>query len=64
MTASGVLQRQQHQRPAVQASQPPQGYSEATIKTIMDLGVSRAEAIRHLDAAGGNPEIAASLIFS
>ncbi|KAJ2663349.1 DNA damage-inducible protein 1 [Coemansia sp. RSA 1200] len=60
-------QPQQHQQQGVSAQMRQQSggiHSETTIKTIMDLGVSREEAIRHLDAAGGNPEVAASLIFS
>lgn len=39
-------------------------YPEAVVKSLMALGVSREEAIRNLDAAGGNPDAAASLIFS
>ncbi|KAJ2511093.1 DNA damage-inducible protein 1 [Coemansia sp. RSA 1939] len=72
-SASAVQQQQQPQQQqqhrqqgaSAQIRQQPVGiHSETTIKTIMDLGVSREEAIRHLDAAGGNPEVAASLIFS
>ncbi|KAJ2794085.1 DNA damage-inducible protein 1, partial [Coemansia furcata] len=71
MTASNLAQRQQYQQH--QQYQPPQqqqqqqrapSYSEETISAVMALGVSRDEAIRHLDAAGGNPDVAASLIFS
>jgi DNA damage-inducible protein 1 len=39
------------------------GHPESTIRTIMDLGVSREVAIRTLDAAGGNVDVAASLLF-
>ncbi|KAJ1906153.1 DNA damage-inducible protein 1 [Coemansia sp. IMI 209127] len=60
MTTANAARRNQQQQQQQQANT----YPEATIKTIMDLGVSRNEAIRHLDAAGGNPEVAASLIFS
>ncbi|KAJ1667198.1 DNA damage-inducible protein 1 [Coemansia sp. RSA 1813] len=60
MTTANAARGDQQQQQQQQTST----YSEATIKTIMDLGVSRNEAIRHLDAAGGNPEVAASLIFS
>ncbi|KAH9977748.1 hypothetical protein BGW80DRAFT_773781 [Lactifluus volemus] len=38
-------------------------HSENTIRTIMDLGVSREVAISTLDAAGGNLDVAASLLF-
>ncbi|KAK0206969.1 hypothetical protein DFS33DRAFT_1257229 [Desarmillaria ectypa] len=38
-------------------------HSEEYIKTIMDLGVTREVAISTLDAAGGNIDVAASLLF-
>lgn len=39
-------------------------YPESAIQTIMDLGgVSRELAISTLDAAGGNVDVAASLLF-
>ncbi|KAJ7591496.1 hypothetical protein C8J56DRAFT_565085 [Mycena floridula] len=38
-------------------------HSEANIKAIMDLGASREVAIRSLDAADGNVDVAASLLF-
>jgi len=39
-------------------------YPETAIQTIMDLGgVSREVAISTLDAAGGNVDVAASLLF-
>jgi DNA damage-inducible protein 1 len=38
-------------------------YSEQDIGTLMGLGVSREVAISTLDAAGGNLDIAASLLF-
>jgi NACalpha-BTF3-like transcription factor len=50
-------------------SQPSAGtssdtkYSENDITTLTNLGVSRQEAIHALDMAGGNCEIAASLLF-
>ncbi|KAJ2733528.1 DNA damage-inducible protein 1 [Coemansia sp. BCRC 34962] len=71
VAASDLAQRQQYQQH--QQYQPPQpqpqqqhalSHSEETISSVMALGVSRDEAIRHLDVAGGNPDIAASLIFS
>ncbi|KAJ2317498.1 DNA damage-inducible protein 1 [Coemansia sp. RSA 2704] len=56
------------------ASQPPQqapqqpplstSYPEETIKFVMDLGVSREQAIYYLDAADGDANAAASMIFS
>lgn len=47
-------------------SGPPSNsrYPETAIRTIMDLGgVSREVAISTLDAAGGNVDVAASLLF-
>ena len=39
-------------------------YPESAIQTIMDLGgVSREVAVSTLDAAGGNVDVAASLLF-
>lgn len=39
-------------------------YPESSVRTIMDLGgVSREVAISTLDAAGGNVDVAASLLF-
>ena len=47
-------------RPLSNSSQ----YPESSIRTIMDLGgVSREVAISTLDAAGGNVDVAASLLF-
>jgi len=42
---------------------PSSGHPESSIRTIMDLGVSREVAIRTLDASGGNVDVAASLLF-
>ncbi|KAM0746062.1 hypothetical protein T439DRAFT_143385 [Meredithblackwellia eburnea MCA 4105] len=39
-------------------------FPEAAIATLVGLGVGREEAIRLLEASGGNPELAANLIFS
>lgn len=39
------------------------GHSESDIATLTNLGVSRQEAIHALDMAGGNCEVAASLLF-
>jgi len=38
-------------------------HPESAIRTLMDLGVSREVAISTLDAAGGNVDVAASLLF-
>ncbi|SRR6266702_2636992 len=48
---------------APQSSVPAQRYSERDIRILMDLGVSREVAISTLDAAGGNVDAAASLLF-
>ncbi len=50
----------------VPSSSQPKGktdYPESSIKLLTDLGVSREEAIGALEAAGGNPELAVSLLF-
>lgn len=47
-----------------QASSPQSSrHSETSVKTLMDLGASREQAISLLDAAGGNVDVAASLMF-
>ena len=54
------------------APAPPRGsgggagtpFSEGDIRTIMEMGASREDAIRTLRAAGGNLDVAASLLFS
>jgi len=46
-----------------QPQQTRSRYSEVDIQTIMSLGASRELAIRTLDAAGGNLDIAASMLF-
>lgn len=38
-------------------------FSEKDIKLLTDMGVSRQEAIHALEMAGGNPDLAASLLF-
>ncbi|KEI42540.1 uncharacterized protein L969DRAFT_21408 [Mixia osmundae IAM 14324] len=43
---------------------PASSHSSQAIDSLMALGVSRQEAIRLLDASGGNPDVAASLMFS
>ncbi|KAJ1943123.1 hypothetical protein EC988_006315, partial [Linderina pennispora] len=53
--------------PAVQpAAQPGAGqakYPEETVQAIMSFGVTREQAISALDAASGNPDVAASFLF-
>ncbi|KAG2193322.1 hypothetical protein INT47_005635 [Mucor saturninus] len=41
----------------------PQGYPEKDVKLLTDMGVSREEALHALEMAGGNPDLAASLLF-
>lgn len=47
--------------PQQQQSQPR--FAETDIRTIMGMGVSREMAIQTLEAAGGNVDLAASLLF-
>ncbi|KAJ1741980.1 DNA damage-inducible protein 1 [Coemansia sp. RSA 989] len=47
-----------------QTPQTPQGHSEHAIKAVMDLGVPREHAVHLLDAANGDVNVAASMIFS
>lgn len=42
---------------------PPGRFPEKDIQIIMDMGLTRDEAIRALEATGGNVDIAASLLF-
>lgn len=42
---------------------PSSRHPEQAIRTLMDLGVTREVAISTLDAAGGNVDVAASLLF-
>lgn len=44
-------------------AQPATRHSEEKIRTLMDLGASRELAISTLEAAGGNVDVAASLLF-
>ncbi len=41
----------------------PSRYPESAIQTLIDLGATREVAIRTLDAAGGNVDYAASMLF-
>lgn len=47
-----------------QPSQPTQQYPDATIAQLVALGFSRDEAVRALDAADGNVDVAASFLFN
>lgn len=49
--------------PSSSSGPPPARFPEKDIQLIMDMGLSREEAIRTLDAANGNVDIAASLLF-
>ena len=37
--------------------------NEESIKTLMELGADRAQAIEALNACDGNPDLAANLLF-
>ena len=39
------------------------GFPEPSIQTLMDLGVSREEAVRLLETSNGNVDVAASMLF-
>jgi DNA damage-inducible protein 1 len=43
---------------------PPAGFPEEHIQQLMGLGATREQAVGALEAAGGNMDIAASLLFS
>ena len=49
--------------PAAGAGISQSSHSEEAINTLMGLGVTREVAISTLDAAGGNIDVAASLLF-
>lgn len=49
--------------PAARAAQRTQQHPEDKIRLLMDLGATREIAISSLDAAGGNVDVAASLLF-
>jgi len=49
--------------PSASRSAPPSRYPEKDIRVLMDLGLTREVAISTLDAAGGNVDVAASLLF-
>lgn len=51
--------------PSTPARAPaPAAFPEASITSLVNLGVTREEAIRYLEASGGNTEMAANLVFS
>lgn len=50
-------------RPALNTSQSGSGHPEESIRTLVGLGASREQAIACLNAAGGNLDAAASLLF-
>ena len=52
-------QSQQSQTPQTQPSRHP----ESNIQLLVDLGTTRDQAIKSLDASGGDVEVAASLLF-
>lgn len=56
----GAAPRRDARPPPAQANR----YPETSLQTLMNLGASRDDAIRALDAAGGNVEYAASMLFS
>jgi DNA damage-inducible protein 1 len=43
--------------------QASNSHPESKIRVLMDLGATREQAISTLDAAGGNVDVAASLLF-
>lgn len=49
--------------PVASCSTVESKYPEESIKGLIDLGVSRQEAIAALDACDGNLDVAASMIF-
>ena len=57
-TAASSSQSRGPSRPLSNSSHP-----ESAIRTLMDLGATREVAISTLDAAGGNVDVAASLLF-
>lgn len=53
-------------RAIINAQPPPSeasNYSEETIQTLINLGFTKEQSIQALDSAGGNPELAAALLF-
>lgn len=56
-------QPQPQQQPPVRQPSASR-YPESSIKVLMDLGVTREQAIQYLDVAGGNVDVAASFLFN
>lgn len=52
------------QQATIQPQQTSSNYPDATINQLVTLGFSREEAIRALDAADGNADVAASFLFN
>ncbi|KAI9513366.1 hypothetical protein F5148DRAFT_296376 [Russula earlei] len=50
-------------QPHISRSPSDSQHPESAIRTLMDLGASREQAIGSLDAAGGNVDVAAALLF-
>jgi hypothetical protein len=50
-------------KPAAKPSAPPTAFPEDLIRRLMDFGYSREEVVRALQAARGNPDLAASFLF-
>jgi DNA damage-inducible protein 1 len=64
----GAAPRTQPKQPQPQSQQPQTQqqaprYPESSIEMLMALGATREEAIRSLDASGGNVDVAGSLLF-
>ncbi|KAF8165719.1 hypothetical protein B0H34DRAFT_250448 [Crassisporium funariophilum] len=59
-TAAPISQAQRPSQPAAAAASH---HPENSVRILMDLGVSREVALQTLDAAGGNIDVAASLLF-
>lgn len=60
---SGQTLGQVPQQPREAAQASTSSFSESSISTLMGLGVTREEAIRALEASGGNVDFAASILF-
>ena len=62
-SSSSAPQPNQPPQPSQPQGQPAPQFREEDIKSLMDLGVERAEAIQYLQIAGGNVDVAASMLF-
>ena len=63
--ATSVPVQPQQQAPTAgpSAAGSSSAHSEDTIKLLTDMGIGRQEAISALDATGGNPDAAVTLLF-